>query len=179
MGRKRPAAFKIMPVGKDDRTWLRRRNKLSPPPRRRIRKRRCPPPSRRLRRSTARAPSCAWAKIPISWWRRFPPGRCRWISRWASAACPRGASLRFTAPSPPARPRSPCILWPRHKSGGARWPTSTPSTPWTPPTPGPWGWISTPCSSPNRTPANRVWRSARPWCAPGPLTWWWWIPLPP
>lgn len=28
---------------------------------------------------------------------------------------------------------------------GARWPSSTPSMPWTPPMPGRWGWTSTPC----------------------------------
>ena len=29
------------------------------------------------------------------------------------------------------------------------------------------------------TPASRAWRSARPWCAPAPSTWWWWTPWPP
>ena len=43
-----------------------------------------------------------------------------------------------------------------------------------PPMPAPWGWTSTPCSSPSQTPASRVWRSVRPWSGPVPSTWWWW-----
>ena len=33
----------------------------------------------------------------------------------------------------------------RIRSGAARWPSSTPSTPWIPTMPGPWGWTLTPC----------------------------------
>ncbi len=38
---------------------------------------------------------------------------------------------------------------------GARWPLSTPSTPWTPPMPELWGSRWRTCSSPSRTPASR------------------------
>lgn len=57
---------------------------------------------------------------------------------------------------------------------GARWPSLTPNMPWTPATPGRWGWTLTPCSSPSRTPASKAWKSARRWSVPAPSTWWWW-----
>ena len=52
---------------------------------------------------------------------------------------PRGRIIEIYGPSPPARPPWLFTSWPRPRSGGARPLSSTPSTPWTPPTPGPWG----------------------------------------
>ena len=48
------------------------------------------------------------------------------------------ASSRFTVRNPPVRPPWPCMSWPRPRSGAARWPLWTLSTPWTPPMPGRW-----------------------------------------
>ena len=48
----------------------------------------------------------------------------------------------------------------------ARPPSSTPNMRSIPVMPTSWGSISTTCWSPSRTPANRRWRSATPWCAP-------------
>ena len=53
---------------------------------------------------------------------------------------PGGGSLRSMGRNPPAKPPWPCTSRQRPRSGGARWPSSTRSTLWTPPMPGPWGW---------------------------------------
>ena len=49
---------------------------------------------------------------------------------------PKGRIIEVYGPSPPVRPPWPCTSWPRPRSWAARWPSSTPSTPWTPPMPG-------------------------------------------
>ena len=48
-------------------------------------------------------------------------------------------SWRFTALSPPVRPPWPSMWWRRPRREAATWPLWMPSTPWTPPTPVPWG----------------------------------------
>ena len=99
--------------------------------------------------------------------RHSPPDLWPWMPLWASAACPVAGSLRFMAPSPPARPLWLCTSWPRpKKSGAGKWPLWTRSTPWTQSMPPLWGWTSIPCWSLSRTPASRLWRLPTPWCAP-------------
>ena len=92
---------------------------------------------------------------------------------------PRGRIIEIYGPESSGQNHPGLHIAAGSPEAGARWPSSTPSTPWTPPMPGPWGWILTTCSSPSRTPGSRAWRSARPRCAPAPWTSSWWTPWPP
>ena len=112
-------------------------------PCRATRRRHWKPPWRRSRRPMARGPSCAWGTNTGVVVEAIPTGSLALDLALGIGGVPRGGSLRSMGRNPPARPPWPCTSWPRPRSGAARWPSSTRSTPWTPPMPGPWGWTST------------------------------------
>ena len=63
---------------------------------------------------------------------------------------PRGRIIEIYGPESSARPPWRCTSWRKPRKRGARWPSSTWSTPWTPTTPPRWEWISTACWSASR-----------------------------
>ena len=52
---------------------------------------------------------------------------------------PRGRIIEIYGPESSGKTTLPSTSWPRPRSGAARWPSSTPSTPWIPTMPGPGG----------------------------------------